>query len=242
MSTTATSNLTYSSPLIGQAEIAAEEKAAAAKAASSDGTLGESDFLTLLVAQLQQQDPLNPMDDSAYVAELAQFSSLEQLTNISSGISTLTTDINEQGQVSAVNFIGKNVTGSGNTIVKSSSDISSISYNLSSAASDVQAEIYDSSGSLVDSVDLGAQSSGTQKYTWDGKYTSGSTAAAGTYTIALSAQTSSGTALTVTPQITGTVTGVSNSSGTYYLTFANGQEVSLLNITSVNNTTSSTSS
>jgi len=89
MSTTSTSQLTYTAPMIGQAEQSAAANAAAAKAATTSGTLGQNDFLKLLVTQLQQQDPLNPMDDQAYVAELAQFSSLEQLTNINTGITSM---------------------------------------------------------------------------------------------------------------------------------------------------------
>jgi flagellar basal-body rod modification protein FlgD len=242
MSTTATSQMTYTPPMIGQSEQAAAAKAASTAASSSDGALGENDFLTLLVAQLQQQDPLNPMDDTSYVAELAQFSSLEQLTNINSGITNMTSALNSQGQVNAVNFIGKNVTGSGNSIVLSDGQATPVSYTLSGAATDVQANIFDSGGNIVKTVDLGAQAAGNQSFSWDGTNASGVTAGNGTYTISMSAQSASGAAMTVTPQITGTVTGVQNNSGTYMLTFANGQQISLLNLTSVNNTTNSTSS
>jgi len=242
MSTTATSQLTYSPPMLGQAEQSAAANAAAATAASTNGTLGQNDFLKLLVTQLQQQDPLNPMDDQAYVAELAQFSSLEQLTNINSGITTMTSAINSQGQVNAVNFIGKDVTAAGNTIVKSGTDISQVSYTLPSAATTVQASIFDANGNIVKTMTVGAQTAGNYSLGWDGTDSSGSQASDGTYSVTISAQGADGTALTVTPQISGTVTGVQNNSGTYMLNLSTGQQVSLLGITSVNNPTASTSS
>ncbi|MBF0480280.1 MAG: flagellar hook assembly protein FlgD [Desulfovibrionaceae bacterium] len=242
MSTTATSQMTYTSPLLGKAEQSAAANAASAKAAATNGTLGQNDFLKLLVTQLQQQDPLNPMDDQAYVAELAQFSSLEQLTNINTGITTMTTSINSQGQVNAVGMIGKDVTAAGNSILKSGSTITPISYTLPSAATSVQANILDSTGNVVKTVNIGAQNAGTYKISWDGTDSGGNTVSDGTYTFTLAAQGAGGTALNVTPQISGTVTGVQSSNGTYLLNLSNGQQVSMLGVTSVNNPTTSTSS
>ena len=75
--------------------------------ANSLGTLGKDDFLKLLVAQLQHQDPMSPMDDTAFIGQMAQFSSVEQMTNVSTGIQSLTF-ANQVSQ--AVGLIGKQLT------------------------------------------------------------------------------------------------------------------------------------
>ena len=73
-------------------------------------------FLQLLVTQLEYQDPLSPMDDKEFVAELAQFSSLEQLTEINTGIDNLATQGTQQQLLGAVNFIGKTIEATGNAV------------------------------------------------------------------------------------------------------------------------------
>jgi flagellar basal-body rod modification protein FlgD len=78
-------------------------------AALSAGGLGESDFLNLLIAQLKNQDPLNPVKDTDFIAQLANFSSLEQMTNMNSSMSTL---LAQQNYTNAANMIGKQVTTS----------------------------------------------------------------------------------------------------------------------------------
>src|SRR5512135_3668480 len=90
-------------------------------------TLGKDDFLKLFVTQMRYQDPLNPMDSAAFTAQLAQFSSLEQLTNISGQMKDLLAYQNSLGNTLTTNFIGRNVTFSGNsTYLK---DNAQISYN-----------------------------------------------------------------------------------------------------------------
>jgi len=83
---------------------------------SSKNSLGEDAFLQLLVTQLQYQDPLNPTDDKEFVAELAQFSSLEQLTEINTGIGNLATLGEEQQLIGAVNFMGKTIEATGTAV------------------------------------------------------------------------------------------------------------------------------
>ena len=75
-----------------------------ADTASKNDVLGKDAFLKLLVTQLQNQDPLNPLDDKEFIAQLAQFSSLEQMTNISEGITSLTDKTAQQDMLSAVNY------------------------------------------------------------------------------------------------------------------------------------------
>ena len=102
---------------------------ASSTTSSSTSGLGMDAFLQLLVTQLQYQDPLDPMDDKEFVAELAQFSSLEQLTEINSGIEGLSTLTQEQQMIGAVNFIGKTI----DAAVKRSNSRSSMPTNAGSS-------------------------------------------------------------------------------------------------------------
>jgi len=163
---------------------------AATTVSGANTTLTESDFLTLLTTQLENQDPLNPQDPSDLAAELAQFST-------ASGVQSLNTTLGSSGGVQAAGLIGKNVAVSGNTLVLGSSGSAPGAFNLSNAASDVQVTISNAAGSVVDVVDLGAMGAGNQNFTWNGQATNGSAQAAGNYSYAVNA-TSASSAVTVT--------------------------------------------
>src|ERR1700722_13485871 len=126
--------------------------AASNAAASSTGvgsSLSESDFLTLLTTQLENQDPLNPQSPSDFAAELAQFST-------ASGVANLNTTLGTGGGVQAAALIGKSVAVSGNSLVLGSAGSAPGAFNLSAAASDVKVTVSNASGNIVDIVDLGA--------------------------------------------------------------------------------------
>src|SRR4051794_3847714 len=76
--------------------------------------LGKDDFMKLLMTQLRHQDPLKPMDQQEFAAQLAQFGSLEQLTNIGAGIQNLRTGMGEGAKLQALGMIGKRVQATGN--------------------------------------------------------------------------------------------------------------------------------
>ena len=90
----------------GSATAAAQQQQTAP---AQTNALGEQDFLKLLVTQLQQQDPLNPMDNTQYISQLAQFSSLEQMTNMSNQLGTMNSGINSLESMNAINLVGKQV-------------------------------------------------------------------------------------------------------------------------------------
>ena len=98
---------------------------------TSSSSLNKNDFLTLLMTQLENQDPLNPTDDKEMVSELAQFSTLEGIQNMSSSIDALSTTVSTQTVISAVNYLGKQISSSGDTIAKSGATISTLTYFLS---------------------------------------------------------------------------------------------------------------
>ena len=175
--------------------------ATSSASAATSGTLTESDFLTLLTTQLENQDPLNPQSPSDFAAELAQFST-------ASGVQTLNSTLGAGGGVQAANLVGKNVAVSGNAIVLANGSAPG-AFNLSAAASDVKVAVTDSSGDVVDVVDLGAMGAGNQNFTWNGQSLAGTAAAAGTYSFAVNATSaSSANTVKVTPYAVAPVTSV----------------------------------
>jgi flagellar basal-body rod modification protein FlgD len=166
---------------------------------SSAQTLTEANFFQLLTAQLEHQDPLNPMTGDEFAAELAQFST-------ASGVQSLqTTSTNQQ----AVGLVGHSVAVSGNTLpLAQSGGSASGAFDLSAAATDVTVTIADSTGKTVASLDLGAMPAGTSAFTWNGRAADGSAAAAGTYGFSLSATGTGGAAVAATPYTVVPVTAV----------------------------------
>jgi len=175
--------------------------ATSSASAATSGTLTESDFLTLLTTQLENQDPLNPQSPSDFAAELAQFST-------ASGVQTLNSTLGAGGGVQAANLVGKNVAVSGNALVLANGSASG-AFNLSAAASDVQVAITNASGGVVDVMDLGAMGAGNQNFAWNGQSLGGATQPAGTYSYTVKATAaSSANTVTVTPYAVVPVTSV----------------------------------
>ncbi len=206
---------------------------------SSSGTasssMGKDDFLKILVAQLESQDPFNTVDESEMISQLTQFSSLEQLTNMNDTLTSMVQMLNVQSAMGAVDYIGKSVMASGYTLSKSGSSVSDVSYTLDSDVSALTAKIYDADGTLVRSVDMGAQSAGEYSFEWDGLDADGASVVDGQYSIAFAATDSSGNEVSVSTMISGTVTGVSVESGAVMLSLADGRQVALSDVHSVTN-------
>ena len=217
--------------------------AASSTKSSSSGTssLGMDAFLQLLVTQLQYQDPLSPMDDKEFVAELAQFSSLEQLTEINTGIDKLSTQGKEQQMLGAVNFIGKTIEATGSAVSLADSKASSVTFTLPEDATTCMVNVLDSSKNIVRTVDIGATKAGSVDFAWDGKDYNGNKLADGQYQVAVTAANVSGDVLKVTSTMSGTVTGITQVSGTYYLDIGNGRNVAFTDITNVVNPSSASS-
>lgn len=206
---------------------------------SASSELGKEAFLQLLLTQLTYQDPLDPMDDQDFVAQLAQFSSLEQLTNISTGITELNDSMLQNQMFSAVQFVGKTVRASGETIQLEDGSASTIYYNVATDSETVLANILDEDGNVVRTVDLGAMNAGDYEFVWDGKDTNGNVMDDGVYTVTIMTQDADGNAGVASTEIQGKVTGVENSDGTYYLRVGN-VLVSFSNILEILDSTTTT--
>lgn len=188
--------------------------------------LDKQDFLTLLVAQLQHQDPMSPMDDQQFTAELAQFSQLEQLTQINSGIGGLSQTTAQQQMVNAASYIGKDVRAVGDSLsIDGEGAVSSLYYLLADNAANVFANIFDSNGNIVRTVELGAQATGEHEYVWDGEDWKGDKLPEGTYSVALAAEDKEGSAILTQTEVSGKVEGAMYSGGQHYLRLNDGRVV-----------------
>ena len=143
--------------------------------------LGKDDFLNLLVAQLQHQDPLSPMESAEFTAQLAQFSSLEQLGNVNDKLDYLQLCQASLNNSKAVSLIGKNVEAVGNSIYLNNGTSNDLNFELGSDASSVDISIYDASGNLVQNIQGGALNSGEQTIKWDGADNEGNKLSDGIY-------------------------------------------------------------
>jgi flagellar basal-body rod modification protein FlgD len=207
-----------------------EERLAASNTPTSKTSLQEADFLTLLVAQLTHQDPLNPMEDTDMTSQLAQFSSLTQLTKINDGIQSLNTAMTQTDLLSAASYIGKDIKAEGYKISLAEGSASTIYYGFSESVTEIYMNIYDSEGAIVRTVELGSKEAGTYQYKWDGRNESGTLLADGTYGVGILGKDVDGKAVMVQTEISGTVDAVVNESGTQYLRLKDGRFVSFLNV------------
>jgi len=182
-------------------------------------SMGKEDFLKMLVAQLKNQDPLNPMSGTDFATQLAQFSSLEQLTNLNNGITNLGLYQSSQANLQAVNLIGKEVTaGKGNGFIADGSPVS-LYYDLSEDANEVKINIYDEAGVLADTASAYDQTAGVNNMTWtNGQEKSGN------FTFKVFAFDTTGATLPVDTLVSGKVSAVSFKDKSIYVN-VDGQEV-----------------
>jgi len=187
------------------------------KQTDTTNSLGQDAFLSMLVTQMKYQDPLEPMKNTDFTAQLAQFSSLEALTNIQNQFSSLTASIDSQNNLMTAALIGKDVEVSGDSIEVSNGNVPQVSFDLSDKASLVEISIYDSTNKLVQKASLGAADEGRNNFSWDGLDSSGNKVSDGYYTFTVSANSSENVPVDVTTITSGTVTGVVFKEGKPYL-------------------------
>ena len=161
-------------------------------ALNAGASMGKNEFLKLLVAQLEHQDPLAPQEGQEFAAQLAQFSSLEQLTNINGTLEANQAYDLALSNSSMVNLIGKTVDGPGNSFELKEGETETLSFSLPEEASDVKVSVYDSTGTIVSNFGIGAYSAGLQEFVWNGKDGKGSQLPAGIYSFSITAEDSLG--------------------------------------------------
>jgi flagellar basal-body rod modification protein FlgD len=198
--------------------------------------LGKEDFLKLLVTQLRFQDPLSPDDPKDFVAQLAQFSALEQQINANQNLEGMVSKVQSLqdalGMSRAVNLLGKTVTGLGNSLSLSGGQAGGGTYQLPGEAQEVTVTIFDQAGGVVRTLALGRQAAGLRQFAWDGKDAEGKLLPDGSYSFQVTALDSQGKGLEVTNYFTGKVQEVFQGRQGVWLKI-DGREVHLDNIVSV---------
>jgi flagellar basal-body rod modification protein FlgD len=231
MTTTTVANTAATNPAFVPTTSSSPTSASAnssASAAPSGSTSGAANiagnfdsFLQLLTTQLQNQDPLDPLDTNQFTQELVSFSSVEQQINMNTNLSTLISLQQTAQSTAALNFLGTTVTVNGNSAQLGSGQ-SNPTWNYTlGKASTVAINVSSSTGQLVYSTAQTLQA-GNQTFTWNGTDSVGNAWPAGTYTVSITATDASGKTTTVSPQVQGVVTGVDISQSPPTLT-VNGQ-------------------
>jgi len=171
-------------------------------------TLGQKDFLTLLVAQMQNQDPLNPTDSTEWTAQLAQYSQLEQSMNLNTAMDKLVEGQQNSERLSALSLMGKEAVVAGKSFELGQGP-AEIGYRVEGNASSVTLHIKDSGGNEVATIPATELGTGNHFLSWQGLDTDGKHLPPGTYDIVIEAQSDStdGT-VGVSPLVRSAVTGV----------------------------------
>jgi flagellar basal-body rod modification protein FlgD len=189
----------------------------------ANSTLDKTAFLKLLIEQLKHQDPLKPQDDTQFIAQLAQFSSLEQSMQTNSALSTMTNVLQGDSNAQATSLVGKSATLEGKMLVLDGSGSGATgTFSLASASKTTKAIIKDSGGNLVRELDLGSKNVGIAQFKWDGRNASGDLQPVGNYVVTIVANASDGSPVTVSQNISGVVKGVSFDQGYPVLNLDNG--------------------
>jgi flagellar basal-body rod modification protein FlgD len=230
MTVSSTSTL---SSLMRQASAAGTATSSSATGTSSSQSLSDT-FLKLLVAQMNNQDPLNPVDNSQVTSQMAQISTVTGISTLNGTVSQLVSQLQQSQAMQSTQMAGHTVLVPGNALTLATSAAASGStptsaayggFKLSQAADSVSVTVKDSSGATVRTLNLGALGAGVQDFSWDGSTNSGAQAAAGSYTYSVAAQ-AAGQAVTATAYSAQQVVGVApQSDGSVQFLLANGSQV-----------------
>ena len=192
----------------------ATAKQEAANTTTGSTTLGKNEFLKLLTAQLQQQDPTQPMDSTAFVAQLAQFSSLEQMNNINDTLTKMLTSQDTALQTTAAGMVGKTAVFDTDQVSLTQGKPATINVTLPQAAGNVNLIIQDKSGNTVRTMGLGPTQSGVNRLQWDGLDDKGKELPTGMYTSQVIATDINGKPIAVTQNGSAKITGITFDNGT----------------------------
>ncbi|MFZ2864095.1 MAG: flagellar hook capping FlgD N-terminal domain-containing protein [Ignavibacteriaceae bacterium] len=175
-------------------------------------SMGKEDFLKLMLAQLKNQDPLSPMEGTEFAAQLAQFTSLEQLINLNKAMDTsinadyfLSQSINN---TLAATLIGKEVKLNVNSFQNTGAENVTLGYNLSTKASSCSVKIYNESGKLVKTIEPAPKNSGDNKLIWDFYDNDGNKVPEGKYTFKVEAKDSKDNLISYSDFVLGKIDGV----------------------------------
>lgn len=177
--------------------------------AAGDNNLDKDAFFKLMLTQMKNQDPTNPMQSHEMAAQLAQFSSLEQLNNIGKGIDGLSATTASQGSFGALSFIGKVVSGDASKVARGPGDTEhGFNFTLGGDAQKIKVSIKDSTGKVIRELEPGAMKKGANSVRWNGLTTEGLPARAGEYKFSIEATGNGGQKVFAKSSFEGRISGV----------------------------------
>jgi flagellar basal-body rod modification protein FlgD len=177
--------------------------------ANPKGTMGKDTFLKLLVAELKQQDPLDPMQAREMVGQLAELTSVEKLNGIDEKLSALTNLQASASGIGNAGLIGRKVVADARSLAINGTDAAPGRFDLNASADSVVVKVRDANGQLVKTIDLGKQKLGPVNFKWSGDSDKGNRAPIGNYTFEVAAKNANGNAVVTSTRLTGLVTEVS---------------------------------
>lgn len=191
-------------------------------------------FMKLLVTQLQNQDPLNPMDCAETTSQMAQINMVTQLSQLNDSFTSMLSSFTAQQTLQAANVIGKSVLAAGSTLNYDGSTAIDFRTNITSGLKGGLVQVVDASGKVVQELEFGQQSfTGYGNFTWDGKTAEGTTAPAGTYTIRAYGAQSDGSAVQLQTQTWQKVGSVALDGGSTKIVLADGSAVDLNSVSQI---------
>lgn len=198
------------------------------------GQLGRDDFMKLLVTQLQNQDPLDPMKSEQMVTQLSELSSVEELVAIEGRMQALEVGVGSLANTQVISLVGKTIVAEGSSLRLSGDGPVESSLTLDAPAENVTVELRNAAGDIVRTLELGAAPLGAMNFTWDGLDDDGNALPAGRYDVVASATNADGQPVGVDTEMRGVVESVGYDDG-YPELVVNGRRILLGDVRAVEN-------
>ncbi|MRR53151.1 MAG: flagellar hook assembly protein FlgD [Deltaproteobacteria bacterium] len=197
---------------------------AAAAAMKQSMGMNKDDFLKLFITQLQNQDPLNPMDGTEQISQLAQLTQVEQSYNTNSNLLNIVNALGASSALSAISFVGSEVTAAGSQLSLTEGEMANVTFSVPKSAEQVSVNILNAKGEVVHTLNGGVTAAGESALAWDGKDANGMQLPSGIYSVAVTGVDAAGNTFAGSPFVRGTVEGI-NFSGSSPLMNIAGLEI-----------------
>jgi len=209
---------TFPNPNYTGATAASSTSDTSGSGAAAGASLGGTNFLTLMLAQLKNQDPTSPVDSNQFLNQLASLSTVQGITQLNTSFGSLSTSLVSSQALQASSLLGHQALVSSKTANLTANGSVSGAVDVPQTTSQAVVNISDSSGALVRQINLGAQSTGLANFSWDGKLQDGSQAAAGQYTLSAQFAGATSGATAASTYVNGVVQSVTMGAGQTGLT------------------------
>jgi flagellar basal-body rod modification protein FlgD len=209
---------TFPNPNYTGTTAASSTSGTSASGAAAGASLGGTNFLTLMLAQLKNQDPTSPVDSNQFLNQLASLSTVQGITQLNTSFGSLSTSLVSSQALQASSLLGHQALVSSKTANLAANGSVSGAVDVPQTTSQAVVNISDSSGALVRQINLGAQSTGLANFSWDGKLQDGSQAAAGQYTLSAQFAGATSGATAASTYVNGVVQSVTMGAGQTGLT------------------------